>query len=307
MSGQSLTAAVARGEFGRISSVLISRGGELVYEEYFDGGRDDLRNTRSCTKTVAGMLVGIAIDEGFLAGVDVRVLELLARADPFPNPDRRKSEIRIEDLLTMSSCLECDDTNPSSAGNEERMYPVEDWVGFALGLPVRERRSFSYCTAGVVVLGVALAYAVGQPLEEFAQRSLFGRLGIERATWQLTPLGDASTAGGLLLTSRDLLALGRLYLAGGRRDGRQIVSADWVAASTRPHIRVDDATGYGYLWWLKSFAGHLSYFMSGTGGNRVHVVPALDLVAVITTTSFGRRDAHELSDRLVAEHILNLG
>ena len=188
------------------------------------------------------------------------------------------------------------------------MCPQEDWLGFALGLPVREGTGFSYCTAGVVALGVALEQAVGGPLPDFARSELFDPLGIDRAEWQTTPLGQVSCAGGLLLTSRSLLALGELYLRGG--DG--IVPPEWVEESTRPHARIvppewviDERTEYGYLWWLRRYLGEDCLFMSGMGGNRVHVFPGLELVAVITSANFGRRDAHVLSDRLLEEQILS--
>ena len=301
--------AIRGGDFAQTTSLLVARGGELICEEYFDEpGADALRNTRSATKTVLAMLVGIAIRQGRLRGVDVRLRELLPESRSVLHPDARKEEITVEDLLTMSSCLECDDWNPYSAGNEERMYLVEDWAQFVLDLPIRgfpswatkpEKspygRSFSYCTAGVALLGIALESSLGETLTSFAQRELFGPLGIDHAVWPRTPLGNTSTAGGLLLRSRDLLRLGRLYLEGG--DG--IVGADWIETSTRPHARIDDETDYGYLWWIREFRGHRSYYMTGTGGNRVHVVPDLDLVVVITTTNFRLRNAHELSDELL--------
>jgi CubicO group peptidase (beta-lactamase class C family) len=118
------------------------------------------------------------------------------------------------------------------------------------------------------------------------------------------------TGGGLALRSRDLLKLGQLYLNGGVWDGASVVSQRWVEASTRPHARVDDETEYGYLWWLRAFpAGdsgrkYAAYFMSGNGGNKVAVFPALDLVAVITSVNYGARGMHEQVERLISEHIL---
>ena len=279
--------------YGAITSVAVSRGGEIVVEEYLEGDAETLRNTRSCTKTVASMLTGIAIDGGFVPGVDASLVELLgAKVE-----DPRKRAITVRDVLTMSSCLDCDDWDESSPGNEELMYPKDDWVEFALGLPVREGFGFSYCTAGVVALGVALERAVGGSLPDFARRKLFDPIGIEAAEWQSTPLGHVSTAGGLLLTTRSLLALGELYL----RRGEHLVPSAWVDESLRPHARVDERTEYGYLWWLRPYSGEESFFMTGMGGNRVHVFPGLDLVAVITSANFERRDAHALSDRLVEE------
>ena len=280
-------------EFGAITSVVVSRSGEIVREEYREGDASTLRNTRSCTKTVAGMLLGIAIEHGLVGGVDATLGELLG-------VDAGKAGITLEQLLTMRSCLDCNDWDEASPGNEERMYPSDDWVGFALGLPLREETAFSYCTAGVVLLGVALERAVGEPLPEFARRELFEPLGIARAEWPQTPHGETSTAGGLLLESRSLLALGELYLRGGAG----LVPAAWVGASLAPHARIDAEIEYGYLWWLRSFADRHSYYMSGFGGNRVHVVPELELVAVITSANFDRQDAHALSDRLLLEQVL---
>jgi len=278
-------------DYGMITSVVVSQGGDVVLEEYLDGDVSTLRNTRSCTKTVAGMLVGMAIDRGIVAGVETSLQELLGEPAP---------PVKLRDLLTMSSCLDCDDWDDASPGNEELMYPQEDWLGFALRLPLRGSTGFSYCTAGVVALGVALERALGEPLSTFAERELFTPLGIESARWVYTPKGETSMAGGLELTSRSLLRLGELYLGAGE----DLIPARWVAESIRPHARIDDEMEYGYLWWLREYGGESCFFMTGMGGNRVHVLPETRRVAVITTTNFGRRDAHDLSDRLLEEQIL---
>jgi CubicO group peptidase (beta-lactamase class C family) len=263
----------------------------VVVEEYFDGDADTLRNTRSCTKTVAGILLGIAIERDIVPGVETPLADLLGEPAP---------PVTLRDLLTMSSCLDCNDWDEDSPGNEELMYPQKDWLGFVLGLPLRGERTFSYCTAGVVALGIGLERAVGEPLSAFARRELFGPLGIDRAEWQHTPQGQTSTAGGLLLTSRELLALGELY----RRHGGGIVSPDWVAESLTPHARINEDVEYGYLWYLKEYAGERAFFMAGMGGNCVHVFPDSDRVAVVTATNFQRRDAPALTERLIVEQIL---
>lgn len=312
--------AIGNGDFGDITSILVARAGKLAYEEYFSGDAGELRNTRSVTKTITGMLIGQAIERRYLAGVDAIVFELLGRPD-MANPDPRKLAITVEELLTMSSILECDDWNPFSRGNEERMYLVEDWAQFALDLPVKGfppwqakpadspyGRSFSYCTAGVFLLGRVLERAAGVKVPAFATEVLFRPLGISGFDWQLSPLGHAQTGGGLGLRSRDLLKLGQLYADRGRWRGRQVVPQEWITRSVTPHARIDESNEYGYLWWLKSVEvnGRMTraFYMSGAGGNKVYVLPDLGLVTVITSENFGRGDAHELSDRIMLEYVL---
>jgi len=309
--------AVASGASGAITSLLVARNGHLVHERYFDEhGAAHLRNTRSATKTITGMLVGIALDLGFLDSVEARVLSFFE--GPFANPDQRKEAMTVEDLLTMSSILECDDWNSFSRGNEERMYLIEDWIGFALDLPPRgfpswttkpvdsaHGRSFSYCTAGVVVLGAILERATKTPLPQFAEEHLFSPIGIGETGWQFTPTGSAMTGGGLGLRSRDLLRLGQLTLQRGWWDGRQVLSESWVDESTSPQVSIDEHTSFGYLWWLGEFEAEGrrwdARYMAGAGGNKVVVFPGADIVIVVTSENFGVADAHQKTDRLIGE------
>lgn len=319
---RSLEAAIRSGEFKKIGSVLIARHGKLVYEGYFDGDAPTLRNTRSATKTITGTLIGLAIAERKLSGVDAKILELLPeRARKIQNQDARKAAITVEDLLTMSSPLECDDWNDASRGNEERMYLVEDWAQFILDLPIRGRmhlgekmetphygRNFSYCTGGVFVLSEVLEKATSARTDHYAQDKLFSPLGITDVEWVYSPMNVPQTGGGLQLRSSDLLKIAQLYLDGGRWHGQQIVSGAWVKVSTEPHAQIDEVTNYGYLWWLKSFkSGEKSYpvfYMSGNGGNKVVAIPALDMAVVITSTNFNTRGMHEQTDRILTDYVL---
>lgn len=318
-----MDAAIRAGTFQKITSVLVARNGQVIHEAYFDAeGREARRNTRSVTKTVTAMLVGAAVDRGLLSGADARVMPLVRDHGPFDAPDPRKDQITVEDFLTMSSLLECDDDNSLSRGNEERMYLIEDWVKFAFDLPIKGfpewmprpetspyGRAFSYCTAGVVSLGAVVQGVAGRPLPDFAHEVLFGPLGIEGEHWQMSPTGLAMGGGGLGLRSRDLLALGQLLLNEGRWSGRQVLSPEWVRAMTSPHAQVSPERGdYGYLLWLPTYQsggrGYPVWMMSGSGGNKVIVVPELNAVAVITTENFDVRNPHGLSDTLVTDYVL---
>ncbi len=321
---QRMETAIKAGEFKKIGSVLIARAGKLVYEGYFDGDANTLRDTRSATKSITGILIGLAIQEKKISGVDARILDLLPeRKRTMKNADPRKERITVEDFLTMSSPLECNDWEDFSQGNEERMYLVEDWARFILDLPIagsmhvgekieppKYGRRFSYCTGGVFVLSEVIGQTTGLRTDHFAQQRLFTPLGIksENVMWVYSPLNVPQTGGGLRLTSRDLLKIAQLYLHGGKVSGKQLIDPQWVKASTTPHTEIKEKQEYGYLWWLQSFqSGDRSYpafYMTGNGGNKVLNFPSLDMTVVITSTNYNTRGMHEQTEKLLTDYVL---
>lgn len=293
-----------------VTSVLVASSPQQY--EWYDEPHGDgvLRNTRSVTKTVTGMLVGAAIDRGLIRSVGDEIAWYLG--DRSSRDPRLPMAVTIEQLLTMSSPLDCSDDDPASPGNEEQMYPAPDWLAFARSIPLRRTggpASFQYCTAHTVLLGAAVEAASGMELSAFADHVLFEPLGITDKTWFRSTSGSAFPGGGLELRSRDLLALGELYLCRGMWQGSAVISREWVESSTKAHVRVDDATSYGYLWWLRSYPSPrgevASWLMLGNGGSKVAVFPQLGTVVVITATNYGKRGMHELTDRLVREEVLS--
>lgn len=319
---QQLDSAIIAKQFLNVTSILISRHGKLVYEKYYNGFNDfSQHDTRSVTKTITGMLIGIAIDKKFVASEKTNATKYFADKKPFQNPDKRKDKITIEDLLTMSSCLECDDDNQFSRGNEERMYLIEDYFKFALDLPVKGvapfgtkaqdqlyGRSWNYCTAGVVLLGGILERATGMKVEMFAKKYLFDPLEISKPQWQFTPMGTPMTGGGLRIKSRDFIKLAQLYINKGKWNDKQLISAEWVNISTMPHANARDNVDYGYLWWLQKFGAennaHAAFYMTGSGGSKIAVFPDLDLIAVITANWYGTGKAHAQSEKILSEFII---
>jgi CubicO group peptidase (beta-lactamase class C family) len=317
-----LDSAIASSQFKDITSVAIARHGMLVYERYYNGFSDSsLHDTRSATKTITGMLIGIAIDKLFIPSETTTVLQYFPDEMPIHYPDPRKDKITVEDLLTMSSLMECDDDNQFSRGNEERMYLIEDYFKFFLDLPIKGfpawvskpedspyGRSWNYCTAGVVLLGGVLERSTKLSVDNFAWKNLFEPLGITSFHWQMTPMGMPMTGGGLGLRSRDFLKLGQLYLNDGMWDGKQIVSKDWVKKSITPHANAREGVDYGYLWWLQDFGQgnnrYPSYYMAGNGGTKVAVIPELDAVVVLTSTMYGTVKGHQQSEKMLDEYIV---
>ncbi|MEQ4574934.1 MAG: serine hydrolase [Gammaproteobacteria bacterium] len=313
--------AIADGQAPETTSVLIARDGALVYERYFgDSDRQALQDTRSATKSVTALLVGAAIAQGAIPGVQARVYDGF-RDRHWQNPDPRKDAITVEDLLTMSSQWECDDDNGFSAGNEERMYLSADWVQFALDLPVKGYapwmkrpqqspygRAFAYCTAGSFLLGALVEKATGQRLEDFAAQALERPLGIVRSQWVHASEGTGMGGGGTRYRSRDLAKFGQLLLDHGRWHGRQVLPASWTDAMMTVRAQARDDADYGYLLWRFRFpvrgVERGVWAMSGNGGNYVFVLPEERLVAVITRRAYNQRQMHQQSQKLFADYVL---
>jgi CubicO group peptidase (beta-lactamase class C family) len=310
--------------YPEIRSVLVVRHGYLVYEHYWQGmTASDGDNTYSVTKSVVSALVGIALGEGKLKGLDQPIGVLLARHLPH-DADPRLARVTLEQLLTMTSGLAGDDR---SLGGDprvsERQGASRDWVRHILGrrLATNPGTSFAYSSAPSQLLSAIVADATGQSTLAFARARLFGPLGIASAkapqpvlvahpsqaavktyeqapvAWPTDPQGYQLGFSGLKLPSRDLAKFGYLYLNGGRWDTTQVIPAGYVAASTRPHSTPPpDGPGasYGYQWWVTSQAGHPSFLAHGKDGQLLQVVPDLDLVVVITSNANQNRNAARL-------------
>jgi CubicO group peptidase (beta-lactamase class C family) len=318
-----IEAAIADGRYGTVTSVMVLEHGEVRVEAYFNGANaTTLHDTRSATKTITGMVAGAAIADGHLA-LDTPVADLFADLQPFANPDPRKQAITVEDLLTMSSVMECNDWNQFSRGNEERMYLVEDWSRFFWNLPVRgfpawqtppeaspHGRAFSYCTAGVQLLGEAVERAVGQPFTAWAEARLLDPLGIDRLEWPMNGQGQAHMGGGLRLTAAGLAQLAELQRLGGEIDGQRLLPESWTRAAISRHAVIPDSGGweYGYLWWIRAFEvdgeTYWTAAMSGNGGNRVYVLPDFGLTVVFTNTDYNTRQMHAHADAFFEEQIV---
>jgi CubicO group peptidase (beta-lactamase class C family) len=319
-TASTLRASVAAGNYPRTTSVLVVKDRRLVIEEYFEpGGREVLNDPRSAMKSVTSLAVGAALADGRLRSVTEPAFARLGDLGPFANDGALKQAITIEDLLTMSSALDCNDWDDASVGNEENMYPRERWVRWAVDLPTKlqyardaaGRGPFSYCTAGTLLLGQIVQRATGEPVDRYVERRLLQPLGIRRAEWPRSPTGEVMTGGGLRLRSRDLAKLGLLVLSRGRWQRTRILPEEWLGQALAPHGRVDAEQEYGYLFWRRDYrtpSGPVSgWYMSGNGGNVVVAVPQRNLVVVVTRVHYNSRGMHQQTAALVEEVLAGLG
>lgn len=292
-TANSIVRGILAGTYPDVHSVLLYQHGKLVLEEYFYG-YDVQRphQLRSATKSIVSALAGIAIDRGAIAGVHEPVLPHMSYSS-YEHPDPRKATITLEDLLSMSSGLDCNDHSSTSPGREVLLYDKPDWVKATLDLPMINPPGTKayYCSGGVAVVGRLIENAMHTKLPDLAQANLFGPLGISRDSWKwnydLTSADKEFSQ--IHLRSRDMLKLGILYLNDGRWRGRQVISESWVRASLAEHSHVDNVS-YGYFWWrpwlnVDTAAGMQHVYLSaaqGNGGQKIYIVPQYDLVAVFT-------------------------
>ena len=288
----------------RLHSLLVARHGELVREEYFGGhARGGRANIKSASKSIISALVGIAIEEGHLEGLDQRVAPFFPALIP-DDADPRLREITIGNLLSMQAGLE-----PTSGRNYGQWVTSRNWVRFALTRPFADDPGgrMQYSTGSSHLLSAILTQATGMSTLEYARSRLARPLGIELAAWPRDPQGVYFGGNDMYLRPADLLKFGELYRNGGRHDGAQIVPEEWIRQSwVRRTSSRYNGHGYGLGWWMRSAHGHDIYFAWGYGGQYAFLVPSLELTIVTTSDAVSPRegDHNRALHRLVTDLLI---
>ena len=278
-----------------IHGFLIIRNGYIVSETYFKSyNQDSKHDMQSVGRSFTSTLIGIAIDKGFIDGVDHRIVDFFPERT-IANLDQQKQDMTLEDVLTMRLGVERLDGDPEYRAMQES----PDWVQFLLDRPVvtPPGTKWEYCSGCSHLLTAILHEKTGMNPRDFAEQYLFRPLGISDVTWMTDPERIPYGAGGFRLTPRNMAKLGYLYLQDGVWDGMQIVSPGWVKSATQKHadVDVDPHFGYGYHWFTVTAMD--GYAAMGNGGQIVLVIPKSDLV--IVTTAATQESIFELIDRYV--------
>ena len=262
-------------------SLVVARHGVVQAEYYFNGrDGDDLANLKSVSKSILSALVGIALAEGQLEGVDQRIAPFFPDDLP-PAPDPRLHEVTIGDLLSMRAGLA-----PTSFGSYGPWVSSPNWVRYALAQPFVDEPggTMLYSTGNTHLLSALLTRATDTDTWSYARAKLGDPLGIDIPRWQRDPQGIYFGGNDMLMRPRDLLSIGELYRRGGEWEGRQLVPREWVTQSLVVRTRSPwNGNGYGYGWWSQRIGRHLAHFAWGYGGQYLFIVPDLDLTIVITS------------------------
>lgn len=275
-------------ELPRLRGILVSQRGQIVMERYSDGaGADRAANVKSASKSILSVLVGIAIQEGHIRGVDQPISDFFPGYFAQPGVDPRKRQITVGHLLSMQSGLESTSFNEYGAWVSSR-----DWVRAALDQPVVDQPGgrMLYSTGSSHLVSAILTRATGRSTWAYANEKLAAPMGFRIRPWQRDPQGIFFGGNDMYLTPRQLLRFGQMYLDGGVYQGRQIVPRAWVEESVKPRTSSPyNGHGYGLGWWSKDSGGRRAFFAWGYGGQYVFVVPELELVAVFVSQADGPR------------------
>lgn len=311
-----------RAGFLHIDSLVIVYNGELVFEQQLRDSLDkadawagntdiDLHVINSVTKSVNSTLLGIAIDQQLISGVDENIHDYFQHKLPIANWTTDKQNITIENWLNMRSGYEWDEWNVNylnSANLNAQMNNASDPIQFLLDRPMATTpgSTFAYSTGISFGLGRIIQLASGQSLDSYLVENLLTPLNITKYDyWSLD--NQIHTGSALYFTTRDMAKFGQLFLDGGVWNGVRVVSEEWVNASIQQRVDLnsDGTVGYGYQWWMGQFTAngqaYNTYYADGFGGQYIFVFPDLNLVIAMTGSAYDDGQPEERSIRNILE------
>lgn len=296
-----------------VHGILIARRGKLVLEEYFHGfHRDRPHDTRSAAKSLTSILVGAAMQAGLPVRLTDPVYRIMNGGSFPPGLEARKRAMQLQHLLTMTSGIYCDDSDPEAPGNENRITDQTedpDYWRFYMQSPMDRSpgERAIYCSGDPNLAIGVLTRATGEHAMDLFDRLVARPLAMDRHIWFVSPSLQPYGGGSLQLLPRDFLKVGQLMLDGGTWKGRRILSREFVqraSANLCPLNRI----GYGFQWWNLDLPYRdrtvRAFFAGGNGGQGVIVVPELELVIGTFGGSYNSRIGLEIQQGYVPRYIL---
>ncbi len=275
------------GRLDNIYSLLVVKNGFLIAEKYFNGQDIAMANsTASVTKSFTSALAGIALREGVLSSLDLRLCEFFPEID-WKSADPRKSEITLRQVLQMRSGYPWEEAD----GYLTALFARSNWIPLLAEFPLMSDPGtrWGYSNLMSHMMAVVISRAAGRTLLSFAQEFLFTPLEIEVARWPRDANGYYYGMGDMQFTPRNLARFGQLYLDKGLFNGRQIVPEEWVDASFQVYspttypgeiMSAIRQLGYGYFWWSGVSGARRFNYAWGHGGQVIAVAGDLNMVVV---------------------------
>jgi len=314
---QAIQQSFGAGQLPGLHSAIIDIADERLAEVYFSDedeiwgtslglrthGPDTLHDLRSVTKSVVGLLYGIALAEGAVPETD---MPLYAQFPQYPDllAEPGRDRILVEHALSMQMGTKWSEDLPYTdpRNSEIAMGRAADRYRYVLEQPIQEKpgRTWIYSGGAVALLGKLIEAGSGLPIDVYAKERLFDPLGIDRFEWMRGVDGVPSAASGLRLTLPDLAKIGRLVAQDGTFGGKRIVPADWLARSTRPRANLSEGFGYGYLWYLAGSEQNQVVIAVGNGGQRLTVQPRHGLVVASFAGLYNEPNSWKTSLRIVS-------
>jgi CubicO group peptidase (beta-lactamase class C family) len=329
-----LDKAIADKRIWNLHGLVVLRGDRLVLERYFEGedrardvgaiGRvafkpDTMHDLRSCSKSIVGLLYGIALQQGKVPPPEAPLFSAFPEYADLAGKDGR-DRLTIRHVLTMTMGTDWDESSlvySDPHNSETAMDEAPDRYRYILERPVISTpgERWTYCGGATALLARMIAKGSGKTLHEFARENLFDPLGIGRTEWATGRDGEPFAASGARMAVRDLARIGTLMLHAGRVGERAVVPADWITRCITPVVSVDEVRRYGYQWFMldigfgkpKGWAvGRLErlWMAQGEGGQRLFIIPALQLVIAITAGNYEREDQGIPPTRILREIVL---
>ncbi|MBN3581368.1 serine hydrolase [Algoriphagus aestuarii] len=321
-----LLSEIENGVYGNVDQLLLIKNGKLVFDQSFTNDYEKIsegksgalgcgfatcedstvfgdynyyhpnwhpyyqnqkiHTLQSVTKSIASIMIGVAIKEGKISSTDVKVVDFFEDYDLSMAEESFKTAT-LEDLLTMQLGMEWHEIDRpiDSTNTTGQLEASQDWIQFTLNQPMDTipGTKWVYNSGASHLMSGIIKKATGLYIDEYAEKHLFTPLGIENYRWKKTPTGYPDTEGGLYLEAQDLAKIGFLMLNQGLWEGQQIISSVWVKNSVTKHVSFDKEKGYGYQWWRDDQDGIEIWACHGFGNQYLLVFPEYKTIAVVNS------------------------
>jgi CubicO group peptidase (beta-lactamase class C family) len=292
--------------------LMVIKNNKLAIEYYYNSfGRNHIHDIRSAGKSVTALLLGVAIQEGYIQNLNQKVYSLFSKEKyPLINEDFKK--VKLIHLLNMVSGLDADSDDSTTPGNAGKWIGEEEWVSYLLSIPLARKpnKKWIYADINAVLIGAVIEEKSGMSLKEFANEKVFKPLGIKEYYWYTNASNQTGGAGNLYISALDFAKLGLLVANKGEWGNKQLADANYINRlinenSTAIGNYNSLADGYGLFWYKskRKFGNKTVEYLwaSGNGGNHLVIVPEKEMVIALTSGAYGNRFPHKRAYKILGK------